>query len=72
MHTTTVKDPVLADRDAGLVAAFETLCERIGKLEEMAEHWLRRKREKEWDKTGRLIDNSWPWIGMWSSGEAAP
>ena len=49
MHTspvTQVHPEVLADRDIGLVAAFEMLCERMGKLEEIAEHWLRRKREK--------------------------
>ena len=40
MHTSTGKDPVLADKDAKLVAAFEMLCERMGKLEDMAEHWV--------------------------------
>jgi hypothetical protein len=53
MHTTPVTETcpeVLADRDAGMVAAFEMLCERMGRLEEIAEHWLRRKREKEWTK----------------------
>ena len=68
MHTITVKDPVLADQDAGLLAVFEMLCERMGKveemaemlcermgkLEEMAEHWLRRKREKEWEQDGKV------------------
>jgi hypothetical protein len=57
MHTTPVTHPppeVLADRDAGLVAAFEMLCERMGKLEEIAEHWLRREREKEWMQDGQV------------------
>ena len=49
MHVTPVIQPspeILPERDAGLAAAFEMLCERMGRLEEMAEHWLRRKREK--------------------------
>ena len=39
-HLTQAPPKVLTDRDAGLVAAFEMLCERMGKLEEIAEHWL--------------------------------
>ena len=57
MHTTPVTQPtpeVLADRDAGLVAAFEMLCERMGKLEEIAEHWLRRERDTEWTYNGKV------------------
>jgi len=54
MHTSTVKDPVLADRDAELVAAFEMLCERMGKLVNMAEHWLRRKSNNEWEQDGKV------------------
>ena len=42
------------DKDAGLAAAFQMLCERMGKLEETAEHWLRRKKEKEWTQEGKL------------------
>ncbi|CAL8460934.1 g465 [Coccomyxa elongata] len=61
MHTTPVTHPppeVLADRDAGLVAAFEMLCERMGKLEEIAEHWLRREREKKM-QDGKLDSQLW-------------
>ena len=57
MHTspvTQVPPEVLADRDAGLVAAFEMLCERMGNLEEMAEHWLRRERDTEWTYNGKV------------------
>jgi hypothetical protein len=39
---------------AGLAAAFEMLCGRMGKLGEMAEHWLRREREKEWMQDGQV------------------
>ena len=53
-HLTQAHPEVLADRDAGLVAAFEMLCERMGKLEEIAEHWLRREREKEWMQDGQV------------------
>ena len=59
MHTipvTQASPDVLAHRDAGLAAAFEMLCERTGKLEEIAEHWLRRERETEWMQDG-LVDS---------------
>ena len=57
MHTTPVTQTspkVLVDKDAALAAAFQMLCERMGKLEETAEHWLRRKREMEWWRDGIL------------------
>jgi hypothetical protein len=60
MHTTTITEgteaspKVLAERDTGLAAAFEMLCERMGRLEEIAEHWLRREREKEWMHDGQV------------------
>ena len=57
MHTSPVTEAspdVLVDRDAGLVAPFHMLCERIEKLEETTEHWLRREREKEWMHDGQV------------------
>jgi len=51
---TETSPEVLVDKDAALAAAFQMLCERLGKLEETAEHWLRRKREKEWWRDGIL------------------
>jgi len=57
MHTTpgTEASPdVLADRDAGLAAGFAMLCERMGKLEEIAEHWLCRERDTEWTYNGKV------------------
>ena len=60
MHTTTITEgteaspKVLAERDIGLAAAFEMLCERVERLEEIAEHWLRREREKEWMHVGQV------------------
>ena len=57
MSTTPVTDPspeVLGDKDACLAAAFQMLCERMGKLEETTEHWLRRERMKECSLDGVL------------------
>ena len=45
---------VLVDKDAGLAAAFHMLCERMGRLEETADHWLRRERDQEWTQNGKL------------------
>ena len=56
MSTTPVEasPEILADRDTALSAAFQMLCERTGKLEEIAEHWLRRERANEWRLNGRV------------------
>ncbi|CAL8460935.1 g466 [Coccomyxa elongata] len=50
MHTAPVTDPspeifthIFTQRDAGLAVAFQMLCERMTRLEEIAEHWLRRR-----------------------------
>ena len=59
MHTipaTQASPDALAHRDAGVAGTFEMLCERLGNLEEIAEHWLRREREKEWMQDG-LVDS---------------
>ena len=62
MHTAPVTDPspeiytqIFTGRDAPLAAAFQMLCERMTRLEEIAEHWLRRERQKEWMRDG-LVD----------------
>lgn len=57
MHITPIKEAsseMVMERDAGLGAALEMLCKRMGSLKELAEHWLRRERDKEWEQDGNM------------------
>ena len=57
MSTTPVTEAspeVFEEREACLAAIFQMLCERMGKLEETTEHWLRRERTKECSLDGIL------------------
>ena len=51
---TEASPEVLLDRDAGLVAAFEMFCERMGNLENFVDHLLRHERQKEWMQDGQV------------------
>ena len=61
MHTAPVAHPpeiftqLFTQRDVDLAAAFQLLCKRMTRLEDIAEHWLRRERQKEWTRYG-LVD----------------
>ncbi len=57
--------------ERGMMAAFETVCERLGRLEALVDLWLCRERDREVDKGGRSTVGSWDGIGtLPQQGEA--
>lgn len=52
---------VMPKTERGLMAAFEMVCKRLGRLEVVADHWLRQERDREVNKGGEIDSRLMGW-----------